>query len=334
MSVSGNARTVTAGNPELDPFRADAYDLAFEWYFANESLVSVALFYKDIKTFVQTIRETRPFTDNPLGLPDSVAIAACGATPGCSPSASWDFTLPANTPGGDLKGFEIAYQQPFSFLPGVWSNFGAILNYTGVESEIDYLNAAGAIAATASLTGLSEDAYNATLYFDNQTFSARVSAAYRSEYLTTIPGRDGNDVEGTLETLNIDFSTSYNINDHFSISLEALNLTDEVQDQRVDSLGRPPVVLSPPGTPVLPGCTLQVLTSRSADTPVAVAWPPRRARPRLEGQVAWPVPFFMAPRHTRLHEPAPVALQDAAGGRHVRVDCRFPRGRCHHRAQR
>ena len=116
------------------------------------------------------------------------------------------------------------------------------------------------IAATASLTGLSEDAYNATLYYDDQMFSARVSAAYRSEYITTIPGRDGNDVEGTLETLNIDFSTSYDINDHFAISLEALNLTDEVQDQWVDSVGRPPVVLSPPGTPVLPGRTLQVLS--------------------------------------------------------------------------
>jgi iron complex outermembrane receptor protein len=237
VSVSGNARTVTAGNPDLEPFRADAYDLAFEWYFASESLVSVALFYKDIESFVQTIRESRPFTDNPLGLPDSVAIAACGTTPGCSPSAAWDFNLPANTPGGDLQGFEIAYQQPFSFLPGIWSNFGAILNYTNVESEIDYLNAAGAVVATDSLTGLSEDAYNATLYFDNQTFSARVSAAYRSDYLTTIPGRDGNNVEGTAETLNIDFSTSYDFSDNFSLTLEALNLTDEVQDQWVDSVG-------------------------------------------------------------------------------------------------
>jgi TonB-dependent receptor len=180
-----------------------------------------------------------PFTDNPLGLPDSVAIAACGTPPvaGCSPAATWDFNLPANTPGGDLQGFEIAYQQPFSFLPGIWSNFGAILNYTGVESDIDYLNATGAVVATAPLTGLSEDAYNATLYFDNQTFSARVSAAYRSDYLTTIPGRDGNDVEGTAETLNIDFSASYDFSDNFSVSLEALNLTDEVQDQWVDSIG-------------------------------------------------------------------------------------------------
>jgi iron complex outermembrane recepter protein len=237
VSVSGNARTVTAGNPDLEPFRADAYDLAFEWYFAPESLLSVALFYKDIHSFVQTIRDSRPFTDNPLGLPDSVAIAACGTTPGCSPDVNWDFNLPANTPGGPLKGFEVAYQQPFSFLPGVWSNFGTILNYTGVESEIDYLNAAGAVTATDDLTGLSKRSYNATLYFDNKIFSARVSAAYRSEYLTTVPGRDGNDVEGTAETLNIDFSTSYAINDHFTLSLEGLNLTDEVQDQWVDRAG-------------------------------------------------------------------------------------------------
>ena len=62
-----------------------------------------------------------------------------------------------------------------------------------------------------------------------------MSAAYRSDYLTTIPCRDGNDVEGTASTMNIDFSASYNINDQFSVSLEALNLTDEVQDQWVGS---------------------------------------------------------------------------------------------------
>jgi outer membrane receptor protein involved in Fe transport len=50
-----------------------------------------------------------------------------------------------------------------------------------------------------------------------------------------VPGRNGNDVEGTAKTLNIDFSTSYNINDNFSVSLEALNLTDEFQDQWVGS---------------------------------------------------------------------------------------------------
>jgi TonB-dependent receptor len=237
VTVSGNNRTVTAGNPDLEPFRATSYDLSFEWYFASESLLSVALFYKDIDSFVQTIRETRPFTDNPLGLPDSVAIAACGTVAGCSPDADWQFNLPANTPGGDVQGFEISYQQPFSFLPGAWSNFGAIFNYTGVESEIDYLDATGAVVTTTDLTGLSKDAYNATLYFDNKTFSARLSAAFRADYLTTVPGRNGNDVEGTVETFNLDFSSSYNINENFTVTLEALNLTEEFDDQWVDSIG-------------------------------------------------------------------------------------------------
>jgi len=119
----------------------------------------------------------------------------------------------------------------------VWSNFGAILNYTGVDSEVDYLDATGVVVTTADLTGLSKHAYNATLYFDNKIFSARFAAAYRSDYLTTVPGRNGNDVEGTASTFNLDFSSSYNINDHFTISLEALNLTDEFDDQWVDSVG-------------------------------------------------------------------------------------------------
>jgi TonB-dependent receptor len=235
--VSGNNFTVTAGNPDLDPFRAKAYDLGVEWYFAPESLLSVAVFYKDIDSFVQTIREVRPFTGNPLGLPDSVATAACGTTVGCSPSADWQFNLPANTPGGDLTGYEISYQQPFTFLPGIWANFGTVLNYTSVESEIDYLDATGAVVTSTDLTGLSKNSFNATLYFDNKTFSARVAAAYRSDYLTTVPGRNGNDVEGTASTLNVDFSSSYNINENLSVSLEALNLTDEVDDQWVDSVG-------------------------------------------------------------------------------------------------
>jgi TonB-dependent receptor len=239
VSVSGNNHTVTAGNPALEPFRATAFDLAAEWYFAPESLLSVALFYKDIDSFVQTVREIGPFSQNPLGLPDSVANAACAAAGQTCTAADpdWQFNLPANTPGGDLTGFEVSCQQPFSFLPGAWSNFGAILNYTGVDSTVDYVNSAGAVVATEDLTGLSKHAYNATLYFDNKVFSARISAAFRSDYLTTVPGRNGNDVEGTAETFNLDFSSSYNINDNFTVSLEALNLTDEVDDQWVDSVG-------------------------------------------------------------------------------------------------
>ena len=235
ISVAGNNRTVTAGNPSLDPYEADAYDLSFEWYFAPEALVSLALFYKDIGSFVSTARDTRPFTGNPYGLPDELAVAACGTVPGCSPEADWVFSVPLNTPGGSLDGFEISYQQPFSGLPGILSNFGMILNYTGVNSEVEYLNADGSVALKTDLVGLSQTSYNATLYYEDSLFSVRLSGAYRDEYLTTAPGRNGNDVEGTAETFNLDFSSTWTFSDSLQFTFEALNLTDEFQDQWVDS---------------------------------------------------------------------------------------------------
>lgn len=240
LSIAGNNKTVTAGNPFLDPTEADNYDLSFEWYFAEESLVGLALFYKDIKTFVQTIRETGQFSDNPFGLPDSVALAQCGASVDPATCLSgWGFNLPTNTPGGELQGLEVSYQQPFTFLPGVWSDFGAILNFTYVDSDVKYLDSSGAVVMETTLSGLSKRSANATLYFDNGVFSARVSAAYRDEYLAVggVPGRNGNDVEGVAETLNVDFSTSWSITDSLELTLEALNLTDEFEDQWVDSLG-------------------------------------------------------------------------------------------------
>jgi len=234
VSVSGANFSVTAGNPLLDPFRATAVDLAFEWYYAQEALFSVALFYKDIETLVQTVRQTIPFTGNPLGLPDSVAIAACGAAPGCSPAAIWNFNIPANTPGGELQGFEISWQQPFDFLPAPFDHFGALANYTYVETEVAYVNATGAVVATDDLTGLSRRSYNATLYYEDDMFSARISAAFRNKYPTTIPGRNGNTIEAAAETFNLDFASSLAVAENVKITFEALNLTDEVNDQYLD----------------------------------------------------------------------------------------------------
>lgn len=236
--ATGSLKTVTSGNPFLDPYRAKSYDLSFEWYFAEESLLSLALFKKDIDSFVQQVRSSGSFSDNTLGLPDSVALAVCG--PLVAPAdclSNWQFAQPRNTEGGDLKGFEVSYQQPFSFLPGFFSHFGLILNYTGVESEIAYVDQTGAVAAKDDLIGLSKSAYNATVYWENEVFSARVSAAYRDKFLTTVPGRNLNDVEGTEETLSVDASSTWTVTPNLDVTLEALNLTDEFQDQYVDSAG-------------------------------------------------------------------------------------------------
>ena len=62
-------------------------------------------------------------------------------------------------------------------------------------------------------------------------------AAYRDDYLTTVPGRNNNDVEGTIETLNVDFSATWTVMPALDLTLEALNLTDEFQDQYVGAQG-------------------------------------------------------------------------------------------------
>jgi iron complex outermembrane receptor protein len=235
VSVSGSSRTVTAGNPNLDPFRAKAYDLSFEWYYQPEALLSVAFFKKEIDSFVQTLSTQTTFTGNPFGLPDSVATAACGATVGCSPGATWNFSTPINTPGGDLTGFEVSFQQPFSFLPGPLANTGIIANYTSVKSSIDYYATVAGVTtkvATNDLTGLSRKAYNVTLYYEDDKISARVSASHRDKYLTRVPGQEAGMVyDGTNETMNVDASFTYTWNDHLKFTFEGVNLTDEFQDQ-------------------------------------------------------------------------------------------------------
>lgn len=230
VSVSGGNRTVTGGDPFLDPFRAKTADAALEWYYAEESLLSLALFYKDIDSFVQTSRETRPYSTS--GLPASL-LAGTGATV----DDDFQFNIPINTPGGELTGVELSWQQPFDFLPAPFNGLGAIFNYTYVDSQIQYLTSTGANSLNTDLVGLSKNAYNATLYYETERFGVRVSAAHRDDYLTTVPGRNGADVEGTKGTTTIDASASYKIDDHWELSFEALNLTDEFNDQWVDSIG-------------------------------------------------------------------------------------------------
>jgi len=231
------------GNPFLEPFRATTYDVSAEWYFAEESLLSFAFFYKDISTYIQNLRiDDIPFSEGPLAGQEATIVPS-----NYDGTELWDFTTFVNTPGGPLKGFEIAYQQPFTFLPDrfglpEWTgNFGALLNYTRVKSEIEYATStAGTAFVTNDLLNLSKSSYNATLYYEDQKLSARVSAAYRDGYLTRIPGQNNNDVEGKNETFNVDVAASYALTDNLSLTFEGLNLTDEYNDRYVDSVRNSP----------------------------------------------------------------------------------------------
>ncbi|NBB63280.1 TonB-dependent receptor [Pseudomonas sp. ODNR1LW] len=238
LSAVGAANnTASLGNVELEPYRAKTYDLSVEYYFAPEALLSFAYFYKDISTFVQTTQETLTYADltalNPIAFPASASRPA---------GSTYVFSTPTNTEGGPLKGFEISYQQTFSFLPGPFSNLGALLNYTHVESEIDYCTTPScAVIVTEDLVNLSPEAWNATLYYDDGKLNARVSAAYRDAYYQNVPGSNGATglipFQGKSETTTIDASASYNLTDNLSLSIEGLNLTDEENRQNHGDLG-------------------------------------------------------------------------------------------------
>ena len=224
-SVSPTTRTVSYGNPLLDPFRATNYDFSVEWYFQTEGLLAAAVFYKDIDSFITS--ETVGIPYNQLGLPNELLQGAA------SPTDIFQVTRRLNGEGGALKGIEIQYQQPFSFLPGLWSNFGFTGNVTWVDSEVSY-----GTAGKNRLTGQSKNTANATLYYEDGPFQARVSIAHRSQYLLSFPGANGNSEEGVNDTTNVDASISYEFTPNLTLSLEGINLTDAYTDRYVDVTNR------------------------------------------------------------------------------------------------
>lgn len=229
-------RTVGVGNAVLEPIRADTVDLSAEWYFQPGSLLSVGLFYKDIKSYIQTMQRLIPYTQT--GLPVSL-LAGSQAVP----EDLFTVTNLANTKGGPLKGIEVFYQQDLNFLPGFLEKTGVLFNYTYVESNITYiLNAASGLSTNRPLVGMSKNQYNATLYYEDDALSIRGSANYRSGFVRSVPSISTNsDIDLGKATLFMDFSASYALSDKLRVSLEGANLTDEhtvllVDSHRLDTL--------------------------------------------------------------------------------------------------
>ncbi len=227
-TYSGVNGTLSGGNPFLDPILSNQIDIGVEWYFAPESVLAATLFYKDIDGFVATFSESGRvdaiFAD--LILTDVEYDAATWVNP---INDDYIISRPLNNDGSELTGFELAYQQPFTFMPGALSNLGVQANYTYVKSESEY--GQGASALTAPLIGLSEHSWNATVYYETEVYGGRLSANGRSEYNTTVPGRNGSAEEATDGSVNIDASAFWNINDFVTLTFEAINLTDE--DERL-----------------------------------------------------------------------------------------------------
>ena len=169
---------MSGGNVELLPWLANAYDIAYEKYFAdNKGYVSAAYFYKDLDTYIYT--QNGEFDIRETSLPPEAYL------PGIDPIGR--FSRPANGEGGTISGWEFAVSIPFEILWAPLEGFGIQANYSDTDSEIQPFGP----GTSEPLPGLSKYVSNATVYFERWGFSARVSQRRRSEFLGEVQGLGG-----------------------------------------------------------------------------------------------------------------------------------------------
>lgn len=241
-SADGFNYRVTSGNPYLEPYRATNFDLSAEWYFAPQAVLSVAWFKKNVHSFTQSASVTGA-TFTQTGLPVSVLNPSSPAAlnPAQLSQPIWTLSTTVNGSGATLSGWELALQLPFkTFTEGFLGNFGILANATFIKSDATF-NLQGPITVANTSTGalgpltsvtvvntlsnVSKQAYNGTLYYDDGKFSARVMLSYRGRYHEGSSGT-GNLLEGYGATTNLDASVRYKVNDMIELSVEGNNLLD------------------------------------------------------------------------------------------------------------
>jgi iron complex outermembrane receptor protein len=213
----------SGGNPDLDPWRAEAYDLSLEKYFGKRSYISVARFYKHLESFVynQTIRHD--FT----GVPN-----ASTNVPG---SNIGNLTAPANGQGGMIRGSEVSATIDLGlFMPSL-DGIGFIGSVSSTKSNLHEAN-----NESRPLDGMSGIVRNLTVYYEKGGFSARISERFREKFQTTVRNQFGDNVFSAINSEKIvDMQLGYEFQEGaykgLSVLFQVNNLTDEPYETKVGS---------------------------------------------------------------------------------------------------
>ena len=206
LTLAQSTNTGSRGNPLLAPYEATQYDATAEWYFAPASMVSVALFRKDISAF----------TRNRVVLESHPEVLTVGTDP------IFRVTIPENGESGSVQGVELNYFHALTFLPEPFDGLGYNLSYTYADSKtpgIDELS-----GRTLPLPLSSKHSYNIVGYYEKDRISARLAYNYRSSFLDTaqpavLGGSFYADGRGQL-----DGQISYKLNERFRLTLDAINI--------------------------------------------------------------------------------------------------------------
>jgi len=227
---TGPLFALSTGNRNLRPVTSWNYDLSAEWYFDRVGSLTFSVFLKDISGIVNTGFDTVNYTSG-SGVSTDVSVKG-----------------PINDQGGNLKGFELAYQQTYDFLPGLLSGFGSQLTYTYVDGN-DFSNpnlanpgeasvtsggdelGGGSFAFLQPLAGLSKHTLNATLFYETGPIALRAAYNWRSAFLVT-PRDDIFPFSPIWQeaTGQLDASIFYEVTDNIKLGIQAVNLLDEVTE--------------------------------------------------------------------------------------------------------
>lgn len=205
-----SAGTGAGGNPALQPFRVNQVDASLEWYPQRGSLISLALFYKDVESFIysQTVEEVIPGLDAD---PDDD-----------NPETPYRIGRTFNGEGATIKGFEVQLRQNLDFLPGPLSHLGVKGTYTYIDSNSGIID--GRTQNELPLQSLSKHSGTALLFYEDGPLGLRVGYSYRSGYLNRI-GLEGNGIyyraAGYLSA-----GISYDIAKQVKLSISGSNLTN------------------------------------------------------------------------------------------------------------
>lgn len=210
----------SGGNPYLKAMLAKNYDASVEWYFASSGSLTLSMFYKDLSNYVYTATEKRTITN-----------------PNTGNSLDFNYTTYINGSHGNVKGFELGYQQFYDFLPGPLSGLGFQANYTKLWNSGGHNGAADvtspqAIAnandTTLPLEGMSNDSYNVALMYAKYDIDFRLAWNWRSRYLSATSGSNEKQPVWTENYGQLDGSVFYTLFDNYKVGVQATNLTGSV----------------------------------------------------------------------------------------------------------
>jgi TonB-dependent receptor len=215
--------TATLGNPNLKAETGDNVDVLFEHYFNTFGFVSAGYFYKNLQDPIVT--ETfivNNFQPSPI-----------------APVGTYQVTQPINSGSAWITGFEAAYLQHFSFLPGPLRGLGISANYGYTASQANGLPGR---SDHPRLLRNAPNTWNVSPTYDRGRVSIRVGLSYNQANIYSYQYQDGTD--GTDPTpggptgpfgdlyfyshLQVDAQGSVNLGHQVSFVMYGLNLTNEV----------------------------------------------------------------------------------------------------------